>query len=1579
VNVDDIAGLVEIGETGVRREIPLINGEAEELEALDGPGYYLLSGGNIWLKLTKDPVIAEGTNDSGDVSLLDSGEPLSRSHNTEGYLDFYRWDFVESAGDVQAPTLYLRLPESTGLESQPTTIDFDGEELTYSADYADLQLGEWSHASVWWNGIDITTVFVRLPVEEFSLEGLSSVSPDVQADLQALYGSYQPLNSLGTGGAVVPHASVLISDSSTPQYVTLLENNHPEGAGAVSIHIVEIDTERYRGAIKTIEAADVFDEKINLQHTGDFGANTEDIYYQWWIREVDSLSRVGLPGEDLEWQLYTQGLGLHQIEFKGRPDITLADKLFYVRYGEKSEIDGATDSAGVLLANQAATGSVADSTWRLVDINSATDSAVLDESPMSRVPYQWAGASNSPQLQADGSRKYIPQLVMGWVKRVLDRINPYEARYTDFYNNESPATYSSQIQIAGAPFIGKVALNSDKDVIEGVGLIQLYETVLARARELTLDIPGASTGGTNQALLLAATRLAFLYDLLAREAYSDAQDPTVRVTSDNGLSSTVSYLHAFMNQEASLLHEELALLRGTDFLKAYPAYNRLFWNYVKGEGEAAYNANYNVSDENQDGFINEFDAAALYPQGHGDAWGHFLSSNKMHYELLRNNAFDWEAKAELYSLLDNVIESDYLDEKSFGRIAAAKARAGNEIVRASYREAYVNDPDGQWQGYTDSVNPARAWGVSEWSKRAGQGAYFDWLVGNNVVPETAETEDNLHKIDRVTTASELAEVAGAHHAIQQTLDEANSGLNPLGFDANALNFDIDPLQYDGGAGGRKTHFEQVYEKAVIAAQNARTALDFASRSDSDLRRIADDTETLRVDAIRQDLDFRNRLIEIFGTPYSGTIGAGQVFDEGYEGPDTLLYQYVDHTDTEDYIPGKAARFTTLKDTTFSTWASDYADNDWRPNFYGDGTQLNDDIAGLIERFYVTKNFEDLALDGDTSASETADVLSIEVQLKAVEGYTFQAPADGSWGARSSYGRLHKIVNEMIVQHLSLKQSIRDYAAYTEQLQILSAKLEREFRAHEAKSASRSEAGTLNAISAAALVVGSALEALSSWSWELAWQSGLVAEAYFPGTVGLSNDVTSVGRGASKTFGAALSLPTRIAWGAGLVGRYSGEIGLALVEAKSEHDEQILSEYLEALRTMEEVGSLISEEEGKRLAISTQVARLEGLAQKYQSTLAEGFRLLDEREAFNIAMAGKVQRNRYSDMVYRISRNEALSKYQDAFQNAQKYAWHAARAYDYETSLSDGSPYAATSIVEDLVKIRTLGIWAGDQPSVGQGGLSEALAQLKGNFDTLKGQLGVNNPQIETGKLSLRQGHFRIRSGSDQRWQSELADSIVNLWDVPEFRSYCRPFATRSAGAQPGIVIEFDTKIQSGLNVFGEVLGGNDHAYSSSSFATKIRSAGVFFEGYADSGLSTSPRVYLVPAGADMIHLADSPEPQQRFWNVLEQRIPAPFVINQRNLEVASFMPSIDANDGSFSDIRRISDFRAYHDSGTEALDAAQLARDSRLIGRSVANTKWLLIIPGGTLHSDQEYGLEQFIETVKDIKLVFETYSHTGN
>jgi hypothetical protein len=435
---------------------------------------------------------------------------------------------------------------------------------------------------------------------------------------------FSHLSSFGTGSVLLPNPTFLNQRVDETFYLTIVENNHPDANGAISIHIIEVVPERFRGGIKLVEAQDIFDEKVNLAHTAYFAGDPDDIFYEWWIRDPANLEAVGTPETDANWQLYDSATGLSQIQFQGRPDIALADKMFFVRYGATSEINDVTGQANTTSADSQSS-SVSAASWRQVDINDPSDSWERTGSDDAKdgtggpVPFQWAGASNSPQLQANGSRKLIPQLIMGWVKRVLDRVNPYEARYADFFNNESPATYSNQIQIAGAPYIGSVALNSDPDVLENVGLIELYETVLNRALALTLDINGVATDPTNQAVLLAATRLSFLYELLGSEAYSDAQNPLVPISDENGLADAAPFIHAFQNQEPSLLAEELALLRGTDFVKAYPGFNRLFWNYVKGTGEAAYNEIYRIQDVTGDGFINEFDAAKMYPQGHGDA------------------------------------------------------------------------------------------------------------------------------------------------------------------------------------------------------------------------------------------------------------------------------------------------------------------------------------------------------------------------------------------------------------------------------------------------------------------------------------------------------------------------------------------------------------------------------------------------------------------------------------------------------------------------------------------------------------------------------------------------------------------------------------------------------------------------------------------------------------------------------------------------------------------------------------------------------------------------------------------------
>jgi len=1383
----------------------------------------------------------------------------------------------------------------------------------------------------------------------------SDITPDPNGPGTTLY---EHLDSLGTGAALVPNPSLLTNDTEVPHYVTLVENNNTNVNGAVALHIIEIGPARYRGGIKLVEAQNAFDEKINLRHTADFGGNTAGTYYEWWVHDIANLSTLELPDADPSWQLLDKGLGKNQIEFSARPDIVISDHLFLVRYGEKSEF--------------ADVNNVTESEWRLVSFESPDWSKTNDTT---QVPYQWAGAANSPQLQADGSRKYIPQLVMGWVKRVLDTINPYEARYTDFIDNESPATYSSMIQEAGKPFNGDVALNSDKNVVENVGLIELYETVLDRAKALTLDEPGGATSGANQALLLAATRLASLYELLAREACSDAQNPTIPVTPENGLASAAPFVFAFYNEVPTLLDEELGLLRGTDFVQSYPVYNRLFWNYVKGLGEAAYNANYNIYDVNQDGFIDESDAAALYPQGHGDAWGHFLSASQMHYELLRNPAFNWEAKSELYGLLDNVIPTDYLDEKSFARIAAAKARTGKEIVAATYRQDYTQDPDGQWQGYKDP-DEARAWGVSEWASRAGQAALFDWFVGNAITPVLSPTNtlEGLDRIDRLANQDELSEVSSAYLGIQQTMDAANNGGNPVGLDNDALSFDLDPLELEGDAELRKGHFEQIYDRAITAGQNALAAFQFASQADQQLKRIADDTLSMQTEALKQDLSYRNQLIEIFGTPYEGTIGPGQVYPEGYDGPDTELYMYIDQVDPTNFVPAQDSRIVNLN---LNGLANSYsALNFVIPDiFQNAGT-----VSGLFKDFYLTQTFPSLGLAG----SGAANTLTVGVPVLKMSDFAFQAPPE--WGSRAAPGSLQKSLNDILLAEINLNSAVLSYRYHVQGIVLAKQRLDTELGIKAEQLAQRAAYQTLaNYLTSVNLYLGYEVNLLNGKA-DLLWKQALVDSEYMPRVVGISVDASSIDRGSIDEVGWALSAAAKSDLTAFQDLQLVVSMAISIADKLNAQDQQTFAQFRELMDTVKALSVELNELSPQLQPIAKALQQLNIAVENSRAQVGEGQRLLKEREAYNIVLAGKAQRNRYADMITRLTRNDALTKYQSALDNALRYTWLAAKAYDYETSLDPADPAAATTFLQKIVSTRQLGNWVDGQPQIGNGGLAEILAQLKADFDALKGQLGINNPQNEVGALSLRYEDFRIPltgSTAASSWVTALKNARVDdLWQVPEFRKYCRPFAEPSAGPQPGIVIPFSTEITPGLNVFGNPLGAGDHAYSTANYATKIFSVGVLLKNYNNvAGVSSTPRIYLVPVGTDRIRISNAQNPAIRDWTVVQQRIPVPFIINASNLSDPNYIPSIDSLSGTFGDIQRFGDFRAYDSTASDPF-----VSDTRLVGRSVWNTHWLLIIPGASLNADPTTGINNFIggktsgdtDGVQDILLQFQTYSHEG-
>ena len=65
--------------------------------------------------------------------------------------------------------------------------------------------------------------------------------------------------------------------------------------------------------------------------------------------------------------------------------------------------------------------------------------------------------------------------------------------------------------------------------------------------------------------------------------------------------------------------------------------------------------------------------------------------------------------------------------------------------------------------------------------------------------------------------------------------------------------------------------------------------------------------------------------------------------------------------------------------------------------------------------------------------------------------------------------------------------------------------------------------------------------------------------------------------------------------------------------------------------------------------------------------------------------------------------------------------------------------------------------------------------------------------------------------------------------------------------------------------------------------------------------------------------------------------------------------------------------------GSSFDEDSTLVYNSRLIGRSVWNSEWWVLIPAASLNADSEKGKSAFLDNVKDIHLYLKTYSFSGN
>ncbi|MCC7377185.1 MAG: hypothetical protein IT581_21165 [Verrucomicrobiales bacterium] len=1291
-----------------------------------------------------------------------------------------------------------------------------------------------------------------------------------------------------------------------PRYQVLVENNDPKQVGLpVTLHVIEVAGGPYKGSLQAILPDNVLDQRVTLRHSGDFAGDPERLEFEWYYQPAVGGLPPAPPNPDNPltngWTRFPQGgFGINDItlgEANVSSLITLSDNWFFLRY-RGYVVDGSTP-------------------WS-----------------------DWVGDPASTTTPR-------PLLVEGWIKRVLGGITLFDQRSSDFENYPVDSVVSS-LAGAGPRYEGDIALNPS--ALDSPGLIQIYQTILNRGRSLSINgTPPVDFAPADQALLLAAGKISDLYMLFGNEAFADAADPTIGLNPAlSSVGSLSSSMFAFENQTGSLLEEELSLLRGRDDTSAgvgaAPVYNRLFWNFTGAEGEVAYTQTYNLTDYNDDGVVDARDASLFYPQGHGDAWGHYLSALTVYYSLLRDPNFTWAAQTEAVTLGGTSLEVGYLHERKFAAAALARTKSGAEIVERTYRWNYDGEGSGQWTGYPDSRSD-RAWGVTEWGWRAGEAAYFDWITGNAILPsvDPDPSHTGIEKIDR-TTVPELALLPTEAARIQSVLDAADGGLNPMGLAPNVVPFDLDPTLLIGPI-VRQTHFEQIYERAQAALKSAVTTFSQASELTDALRGQADSEHSFSTAVTQQELAFRNQLIGLFGFPYAADIGPGGIYPSGYVGPDLYHWQYVDTSELTAANTPRGTNFTGLY-SPFQTAA-----DKWDFNF----------DAGILER-----------IEPDKDA-----ILPVEYPL-ALEGYMFTAPA--SWGQRQAEGQIQSNLRAVLQAEASFRQALTAYNGQIARIEQGLDHLEAKFQLHRDEAQLLgTKSGTklaLNLLISAAKGAGLYAEQFRHTSTRI---SGALVQGV-PTSEGLAIDALAPLRGG--ILGATIVTESTLGAVKGFAELSELLLGLGkeTAELAFEADEQDLHHTFEEREAVKELEALVRAEAGLRLGVFQASQALIQAVRTHESTVEKARQVLEQRLVFRQVTAGKIAERRYRDFAFRIFRSDALEKYDTQFELASRYVYLACKAFDYEfNSASTGASELAASVVRE----RNLGELRDGVPSAGRDGLASILARLKQNFDVLKPSLGLNSTRDQEAQFSLRTEWLRIlpagtNAAANANWLAALQGArLDNLWNLPEFRQYCRPFAPESAGAQPGLVFSINgTTIAAGQNFFGWPLAAQDYSYDPSEFSTRIRSVAVWFTGYDTTSLARAPRAYLVPVGADVLRTPDALDFSVRTWQVVEQKIPIPFPSEGGSGGSLSWLSNTMGLQSQFANASRHSAIQAHSDDG---FDLTQFDPSTRLVGRSVANTRWLLIIPGAYLNGDPNQGLDDFIASIQDIKLYFQTYSASGN
>lgn len=1169
-----------------------------------------------------------------------------------------------------------------------------------------------------------------------------------------------------------------------------------------------------------------------------------------------------------------------------------------------------------------------------------------------------------------------PVLVESWVKRVLDGINPFNQRQTDLYNNPVSTDVSLLTQ-AGTRWEGDVALSLAS--IDDFGLIEIYETVLNRVRQQSLDA-GISTESVNSTLLLVAGYLHDLYMTLGNEAWDDAANPTLQVASQSSVTDIETSRFSFEGQVPSLMEETLALLRGRDdFLSpgttTAPAYNRLYWNYTNGinSGEPFYATNYGISEMQggpaSNGSLDAADAQLMFPQGHGDAYGHYLTALKGYYQLLTAKAYDWTPTTEGVSVLGQTVQVDYSDERKFAAAAAALARTSTRILDLTARLHHQSNPAAGWSSHHDgktntTTGRSRHWGTDEWAARSLQGAYFHWVTANAILPSEDIVHEGIQKIDR-STVPEIREIATSASRILSLSAGAQAHLNPLGLPADAMVFDLSPAAMNAGA----SHFDQIYDRAIKAASNAALAYREASQMNGLLRRQNENLDEYNAAVQRQERAYQSQLITLYGTPYSGDIGPGRLYAQNYAGPDLYHPHFIDRpSQLVDTSRDVSVSFREPINTDpFREWSVD--------NAYQRLTVPSE----FISRPYRINPF---------SLAQFADTTSPGLGKRAQTG-AIQAALLDCYEAQTK-------LREASDQFTALQRRFdRDYQLYSEFITDYDD-------ANKEASRKLADAAAMTKAAFAFTTTASGFALSADFSRGI---SAAISEGS-PQEVGMSNDVTSAVRMTTLHYGETIAYALALS-GLALESR------AALLEAEAADLEgqaqSFIDDYnFDSLKKQHvvEFERLYDQVLAAAFSITEKLTDLQRANEKVSRLYGEASQLLAERETFRLRAASVIQGFRTRDLVYRELRNEQLEQYQSLFDLAQTYTYCTAKAYDYETGLLSSPTGAA--FTDRIIQSHSLGSWNLGNPITkgpGDPGLASILGSLRDDWAVARGRLGINNPDRNGTLFSLRQELFRIPTDQATQddnllWKQVLQQHIrSNLLTDPDAAIYCANLRKPDGSPVPGFLIPFSTTIQHGLNFFGWPLAPGDHAFSPSHYSTKIFAAGLVFRGYvgmdpyahgtpgaagpasaAPDALSATPYAYLIPTGQDTLRIPPLGDSGTiRSWQVQDQALPLPRnlgAIPSSGLQL--FTPQGTLNEELWIR-RKYQAFRPVDDPAYFYSSIPAEFTSSRLIGRSAWNSQWKLIIPAYSLLQNENDALDRFARSVRDIGIFLRTYSHAGN